>query len=103
MLILEIEINLGCGMPPLYLVIPIHHTVGKSKNFSKRELVLPISIKVKCQDLLQLSRDLPIFIIHSDSDKVVPLVENSGAVQDKYQKLGGKVELEIAPGKDIIS
>ena len=101
MLILEIETNLGCGMPPLYLVIPIHHTVGKSKNFSKRELVLPISIKVKCQDLLQLSRDLAIFILHSDSDEVVPLLKNRGAVQDKYQKLGEKVELEIAPGKDI--
>ena len=41
---------------------------------------------------------VPIFIVHGDSDKVVPLVENSGVVLDKYQKLGGKVELEIASG-----
>ena len=41
---------------------------------------------------------VPIFIVHGDSDKVVPLEENSGVVQERYQKLGGKVEVEIVPG-----
>jgi alpha-beta hydrolase superfamily lysophospholipase len=41
---------------------------------------------------------VPIYIVHGDSDQVVPLAENSGLVQERYQKLGGKVEVEIVPG-----
>jgi len=41
---------------------------------------------------------VPIFIVHGDSDKVVPLEENSGVVQERYQKLGGKVDVEVVPG-----
>jgi hypothetical protein len=29
---------------------------------------------------------------------VVPLEENSGVVQERYQKLGGKVDVEVVPG-----
>jgi len=39
---------------------------------------------------------VPIFHIHGDVDKTVPLKENSGAVAERYQKLGGKMELKIA-------
>ena len=41
---------------------------------------------------------VPAFILHGDSDKVVPFEENTRVVQEKYQELGGKVEVEIAPG-----
>ncbi len=41
---------------------------------------------------------VPMYIVHGDSDQVVPLAENSGLVQERYQKLGGKVEVEIVPG-----
>ena len=41
---------------------------------------------------------VPIFIVHGDSDKVVPLEENSGVVERRYQKLGGKVDVEIVLG-----
>jgi predicted esterase len=41
---------------------------------------------------------VPIFIVHGNSDKVVPLEENSGVVQERYQELGGKVDVEIVPG-----
>ena len=41
---------------------------------------------------------VPIFIVHGDSDKVVPLEENSGVVESRYRELGGKVDVEIATG-----
>ena len=42
--------------------------------------------------------NVPIFIVHGDSDKVVPLEENSGVVEGRYQELGGKVDVEVVPG-----
>ena len=40
---------------------------------------------------------VPIFHIHGDKDKVVPLEANSAALQKVYQKLGGSIQLVIAP------
>lgn len=42
---------------------------------------------------------VPIFHIHGDVDKVVPLQENSGLVDERYRNLGGKMELVIAEGQ----
>jgi len=42
---------------------------------------------------------VPIFIIHGDTDKVVPSKENSEPVVQAYRKLGGKAELVVVPGK----
>lgn len=42
---------------------------------------------------------VPIFHIHGDTDAVVPLKDNSGAVAKQYEKLGGKMELEVAKGQ----
>lgn len=39
-----------------------------------------------------------IFIVHGDSDKAVPLEENSHIVKEIYQKLGGNVELHVVSG-----
>lgn len=41
---------------------------------------------------------VPIFIVHGDSDKAVPLEENSEVVRDRYKKLGGKIDVEVVPG-----
>lgn len=41
---------------------------------------------------------VPIFIVHGDSDKVVPLEENSGVVESRYRELGGKVVVEVESG-----
>ncbi len=50
--------------------------------------------------LLSLAQaDVPIFHIHGDKDKIVPLDANSGALKKAYQELGGSMELEIAPGQ----
>jgi pimeloyl-ACP methyl ester carboxylesterase len=43
---------------------------------------------------------VPIFLVHGDSDKVVPIDENSGLVKKRYQELGGTVEVEVVFGAD---
>jgi hypothetical protein len=42
---------------------------------------------------------VPIFHIHGDSDKVVPLEVNSAIVANRYKQLGGQMELEIVNGQ----
>ena len=42
---------------------------------------------------------VPIFHIHGDKDKVVPLEANSAALVERYQKLGGEAKLVVAPGQ----
>jgi dipeptidyl aminopeptidase/acylaminoacyl peptidase len=42
---------------------------------------------------------IPILHIHGDVDKLVPLENNSVEVRARYQKLGGKMELIVVPGK----
>ncbi len=42
---------------------------------------------------------VPLFHIHGDSDKVVPLADNSGLLATRYHELGGQVELIVVPGK----
>jgi pimeloyl-ACP methyl ester carboxylesterase len=43
--------------------------------------------------------NVPLFAIHGDSDKLVPLADNSKIVHDRYEKLGGKMQLIIPPGQ----
>ncbi len=42
---------------------------------------------------------IPLFAIHGDEDKLVPLAANSGLVRDRYLALGGTMELIIPPGQ----
>lgn len=42
---------------------------------------------------------VPLFAIHGDSDKVVPLEANSGEVRKRYQALGGEMQLIIPAGQ----
>lgn len=42
---------------------------------------------------------VPIFHIHGDSDRVVPLDRNSGELSKRYVKLGGRITLEIVKGR----
>jgi pimeloyl-ACP methyl ester carboxylesterase len=41
----------------------------------------------------------PIFHIHGDKDKVVPLEANSGLVATRYKELGGAMTLEVVKGQ----
>ena len=42
---------------------------------------------------------IPLFAIHGDSDKLVPLDKNSQIVKDRYSELGGSMELVIPQGQ----
>ncbi len=42
---------------------------------------------------------VPLFAIHGDIDKVVPLEANSGEVDSRYRELGGKMELIVPKGQ----
>lgn len=42
---------------------------------------------------------VPVFHIHGDQDKVVPLDANSAALVKRYKGLGGAAQLEVAPGQ----
>ena len=42
---------------------------------------------------------VPLFAIHGDVDRVVPLEANSGEVGRRYRELGGKMQLIVPPGQ----
>lgn len=43
--------------------------------------------------------NVPIFHLHGDQDKVVPLDENSALLAQRYRELGGEIELEVVEGQ----
>jgi pimeloyl-ACP methyl ester carboxylesterase len=43
---------------------------------------------------------IPILAICGDADKVVPYPENSGILKERFEKLGGKIEVILKPGGD---
>ena len=40
-----------------------------------------------------------LYMVHGDSDRIVPLEENTQIVINRYTKLGGETELKVLPGK----
>ncbi len=42
---------------------------------------------------------VPLFAIHGDVDKIVPLEANSGEVKKRYQALGGEMQLIVPAGQ----
>ncbi len=42
---------------------------------------------------------VPLFHIHGDSDKVVPLEDNSAKLAQRYRTFGGPVEVEVVKGQ----
>jgi len=52
-------------------------------------------------DRLELlaKNNVPIFHIHGDMDRVVPLDKNSALIKKRYDKLGGPMTLEVVKGQ----
>jgi pimeloyl-ACP methyl ester carboxylesterase len=42
---------------------------------------------------------VPIFAVHGDHDKTVPLTANSGALAERMAALGNPIELQVLPGR----
>jgi pimeloyl-ACP methyl ester carboxylesterase len=69
-------------------------------GMSEAELEATLANHNPVDRLAPLARaGVPFFAIHGDSDVVVPLETNSGAVQRRYAALGGKMELVIPQGQ----
>ena len=46
-----------------------------------------------------LEKRVPIFIVHGDSDTVVPLTDNGEIVKQRYEAGGGTVTVKVIPGE----
>jgi len=46
-----------------------------------------------------LANKVPMFIVHGDSDVVVPYEENSGLIKERYQAGGGSITVKVIPGE----
>ena len=42
---------------------------------------------------------VPLFAIHGDSDKIVPLEDNSALLKSRYETLGGSIRLIVPPAQ----
>jgi pimeloyl-ACP methyl ester carboxylesterase len=71
----DFDMNLETLKSNLKKVNPIHHLAGLAKH------------------------SVPMFIVHGDSDRVVPLKDNSAIIEKNYLKLGGKIKIKTIPGK----
>ena len=45
------------------------------------------------------ARHVPMFIVHGDSDVLVPLDENSGLLKQRYESLGGPITIKVIRGE----
>jgi len=46
-----------------------------------------------------LANKVPIFVVHGDSDVVVPYDDNTRLLKDRYQAGGGRITVKIIPGE----
>ncbi len=95
------------GIAGIYPVFDLRSYPGLNKaagayGISSQELETRLSEfnPIQRADALVKSR-VPIFLIHGDVDDVVPLAENSKALQDRYREsgVGDLLQLIVAEGK----
>lgn len=46
-----------------------------------------------------LAAKVPMFVVHGDSDVVVPYDDNTGVLKERYEAGGGKITVKIIPGE----
>lgn len=46
-----------------------------------------------------LTNKVPMFVVHGDSDVVVPYVDNTRLLQERYEAGGGSITVKIVPGE----
>jgi len=46
-----------------------------------------------------LSSKVPLFVVHGDSDVVVPYDENTGLLKQRYEAGGGFIRVKVIPGE----
>ncbi len=46
-----------------------------------------------------LANKVPMFVVHGDSDTVVPYVENTRILKERYESGGGKITVKVIAGE----
>ncbi|MDZ4684293.1 MAG: prolyl oligopeptidase family serine peptidase [Planctomycetaceae bacterium] len=93
------------GFAGIYPVCNIASYPGLAKasgayQMTPDELAAKLSEHNPIDKLAALAKaKVPLFAIHGDIDKVVPLEANSGEVRTRYQALGGEMQLLIRAGQ----
>jgi dipeptidyl aminopeptidase/acylaminoacyl peptidase len=93
------------GFAGIYPVCNIESYPGVAKasgayHLTPEELAAKLAENNPIDKLAGLAKaKVPLFAIHGDVDKVVPLDANSGEVRKRYQALGGEMKLIIPEGQ----
>jgi dipeptidyl aminopeptidase/acylaminoacyl peptidase len=98
--------NVGCivGIYPVTNLAAWPHLGGdrilKAYGMSEAEMRKHLGKNNPIDRLAPLARaKVPIFHIHGDADKVVPLEQNTLELARRYKALGGSAEVDVVPGK----
>ena len=98
--------DVGCfaGIYPVTNLTGWPHLGGdrilKAYGMSEAELRKHLGKNNPIDRLAPLARaKVPIFHIHGDADKVVPLEPNTLELARRYKALGGNAEVDVVPGK----
>ena len=97
--------TLVAGIAGIYPVCDLRSYPGLAKacgayELSESQLAQTLLDHNPVARLVALAKaGVPIFHIHGDVDAVVPLAQNSGAVEQVYKKLGGQMVLKVASGQ----
>ena len=46
-----------------------------------------------------LKNQVPVFVVHGDSDVVVPYDDNTKLLRERYEAGGGKIEVKVIKGE----
>jgi len=72
----------------------------KAYGMTEEQLAAKLAEHNPIDRLARLAKaKVPIFHIHGDRDSVVPLDGNSGELKKRYEKLGGRMTLEVVEGQ----
>ena len=98
--------DVGCivGIYPVTNLAGWPHLGGdrilKAYGMSEAEMRKHLGKNNPIDRLAPLARaKVPIFHIHGDADKVVPLDQNTLELARRYKALGGSAEVDVVPGK----
>jgi sialidase-1 len=104
--------NLAADHPEWVSCIAGIYTVGDLRSYPGLERAAPaygltpeqLEAQLKLHNPVErlqriAAAGIPIVHVHGDADKVVPIGQNSGAIAERYQALGGAVKLVVVPGK----
>jgi pimeloyl-ACP methyl ester carboxylesterase len=95
------------GLAGIYPVLDFRTYPGLEKTAAAYHLSVQ-SLEQRIDDLNPIARadaiakaKLPVFIIHGDEDKVVPLKPNSAALAERYRSAGAEsaIQLKVVPGQ----